>query len=123
MATNLYNGFSTTTTKGIDTATHDIDTVNADILNMFNTPLRSRVGRASFGSIIPSMAFELGDDITANLISADIDRNILSDPRVELVSKQVSVDLDNHQIVATLLLNYVELSITAWLSVPITLDT
>lgn len=121
MATNLYNGFSTTVTSGIDTAVHDIDTVRADLLNVFNTPLRSRVGRASFGSIIPTLQFELGDPNTEALVVADINRNIGADPRVNLIDKQVSVDLDKHTVVAKLLLEYVELGVRAWLSIPISL--
>ncbi len=121
MATNLYNGFSTTTTSGVDTAVHDIATVNADILNRFNTAIRSRVGRASFGSYIPLLLHELGDETTSTQINADVDRNIDADPRVNLIDKQITVDLDRHSVLAKLLLEYVELGVRAWLSIPITL--
>lgn len=115
MKSNLYNGFSTTITRGADTGVHDIDLVNADIANRFNTPLRSRVGRADFGSIIPLLLFELGDPTTQNLINADVDRNIKADPRVTLANKIVNVNLDQHSVEVRLLLNYVELDTTDWL--------
>jgi phage baseplate assembly protein W len=121
MVGNLYRGFSTLDNRGLDTAVYDRMLVNRDLMNLFNTPIGSRPGRRRFGSIIPTLAFELGDPRTQSLIEADIRRNISSDPRVKLVSLKVSVDLDQHTVYADLLLDYVELDTQDWANIPIRL--
>ena len=121
MAANLYRGFSTKIFRGVDTAVHDRLLVNQDLLNVFNTPLGSRVGRGRWGSIIPLMVFELGSEDSERAIDNDVTRIINSDPRVSLVRKIVNVDLDTHSVTVDLLLNYVELSVQDWVSIPVKL--
>ncbi len=121
MTTNLYRGFSTVSTTGPNTAIHDRRLVDQDILNVFNTPLGSRVGRGRYGSVIPGLEFELGNELTDRLIDADVNRNINADPRVRLIEKRIEVDLDQHTVIVHLLLDYIELDTKAWATIPIRL--
>lgn len=121
MVGNLYRGFSSLDNRGPDTAVYDRILVNRDLLNLFNTPLGSRVGRRRFGSIIPLLAFELGDANTNSLIEQDVRRNISSDPRVSLSDLRITVDLDQHTVLVELLLNYIELNTQDWVNIPIRL--
>ncbi len=89
MVSPLYRGFSTKTRTGIDTRVFDIELVKADLKNKFDTRLGERVGRPDEGSIIHDLLFEPIDSRTEALVTADAQRIINEDPRVELIDMVV----------------------------------
>jgi phage baseplate assembly protein W len=93
MVAPLYRGFSTVNVKGLDTRLFDVDLVNVDLLNKFNTRLGERVGRPLFGSIIHELLFNLGDPRTEGLVIADAKRIVSEDPRLELLEVRPTLNL------------------------------
>lgn len=108
MAAPLYRGFSTKARTGIDTRIFDIELVQADLLNKFETRLGERVGRPDEGSIIHDLLFEPIDSRTEALITADAERIINEDPRVELIDMVVNFTPDTGTIQLDLTLQFVE---------------
>lgn len=98
MPASLYRGFSSVANKGINTGLFNIDLVQQDLLNEFNTRLGERRMRPNYGSVIHDLLFDLSDSRTESLIVQDAERIILGDPRVQLLSMDSTVDYDNHSI-------------------------
>ncbi len=98
MAASLYRGFSSVANTGINTGLFNIDLVHQDLLNEFNTRLGERSMRPNYGSVIHDLLFDLSDSRTESLIVQDAERIILADPRIQLLTMDSAVDLDNHSI-------------------------
>jgi phage baseplate assembly protein W len=98
MTAALYRGFSSVANTGINTGLFDINLVQQDLLNQFNTRLGERRMRPNYGSVIHDLLFDLSDSRTEALIVQDAERIILGDPRVRLLTMESAVDLDNHSI-------------------------
>jgi len=98
MTAALYRGFSSVANTGINTGLFDIDLVQQDLLNQFNTRLGERRMRPNYGSVIHDLLFDLSDSRTEALIVQDAERIILGDPRVQLLTMESAVDLDIHSI-------------------------
>ncbi len=98
MAASLYRGFSSVANTGINTGLFDIDLVQQDLLNEFNTRLGERRMRPNYGSIIHDLLFDLSDSRTESLIVQDAERIILGDPRIQLLTMDSTMDQDNHSI-------------------------
>ena len=98
MTAALYRGFSSVANTGINTGLFDIDLVQQDLLNQFNTRLGERRMRPNYGSVIHDLLFDLSDSRTEALIVQDAERIILGDPRVRLLTIESVVDLENHNI-------------------------
>lgn len=80
----------------------NIDAVKSDLISLFETPIRSRVMRPTFGSNKEILVFES----TGPLLRARIERNIRqtiinNEPRVEVVA--VNVEEEKTQVIATIL--------------------
>lgn len=88
----LFVGFSTHDSK-TNTKLYDIDLVNRDLLNHFQTRLGERVMLPSYGTIIWNMLFEPLTVANRNRIVSDATRIVNSDSRVELISINV-IELD-----------------------------
>ena len=108
MAAPLYRGFSTKARTGIDTRVFNIELVEADLLNKFDTRLGERVGRPDEGSIIHDLLFEPSDSRTETLITADAQRIINEDPRVELIDMVVNFTPEANTIQIDITLQFVE---------------
>lgn len=98
MAKALYRGFSSVTNTGINTGLFNIELVQQDLLNQFNTRLGERRMRPNYGSVIHDLLFDLSDSRTESLIVQDAERIISEDPRVTLLSIESTVGLENHNI-------------------------
>ena len=98
MTAALYRGFSSVANTGINTGLFDIDLVQQDLLNQFNTRLGERRMRPNYGSVIHDLLFDLSDSRTEALIVQDAERIILGDPRVRLLTIESTADLENHNI-------------------------
>lgn len=84
---------------------YGIDVVKRDLLNEFMTPLGSRKGLPTFGSIAHSLIFENMTDANKELLSNDCLKIINADPRVTLESIDLE-EIDNG-IVVSMVLTYI----------------
>ncbi len=98
MARALYRGFSSIANTGINTGLFNIELVQQDLLNQFNTRLGERCMRPNYGSVIHDLLFDLSDSRTEALIVQDAERIISEDPRVQLLDIVPDVNLENHSI-------------------------
>jgi len=108
MIAPLYRGFSSKARTGIDTRVFNIDLVKADLANKFDTRLGERVGRPNEGSIIHDLLFEPIDSRTEALITADAQRIINEDPRVDLIEMIVNFTPEENSIQIDMTLQFVE---------------
>lgn len=110
---NLYKGYSSFEYQRIGKfQLSDIDLVKLDLLNHIFTRPGERVMMPTYGTRIPSMAFEPLDNITISIIEEDLRNVIAADPRVELQSMQVQPNYDQNAIEVKAVLLYVELDMT-----------
>jgi len=88
MANNapLYIGFSTINSISPPYNLYDIELVKQDILNAFNTTKGERVMLPNFGTNIYNYLFDPLDDMTKEAIIDDAMNVIKHEPRVELVT-------------------------------------
>ena len=96
----------------------DIDLVKQDLLNQFNTPMGSRVMLPNFGSNIQNYLFDPFDDVTRNNIIQDATNVVQSDPRVELIS--INVTQSGKAITVAMILKFLPQSLTDSLFVTFT---
>jgi phage baseplate assembly protein W len=89
----LFVGFSTHDAN-TNTKLYDIELVNRDLLNHFQTRLGERVMLPNYGTIIWNLLFEPLTEGNRNRIISDATRIIKSDTRVELVSINV-IEMDH----------------------------
>ena len=111
----IYKGFSTQSqldSRGRSFAVINIECVKRDLLNHIYTIPGERVMHPDFGTRIPLMAFEPLDQISMDIIKADLTTVVNYDPRVNLISIVVLALPDNNTIVALLDIQYLELNIT-----------
>lgn len=112
MAKSIYKGFSTHdwgTRKSFSLT--NIDLVKRDLLNHIYTLKGSRVMMPDFGTRIPMMAFEPGDEETRLAVEQDLREVFEYDPRVQLLSLTVLNLPDNNAIIALADLLYVEFEV------------
>jgi len=114
---SIYNGFSTVSSgsqkKFVLT---DGDLIKQDLMNALMTPQGSRVMQPNFGCIAWNMLFESLSTSTAETIAENISGIVAADPRVNLLSIDVSQSVPN-TIIVTLLLQYVSTNQTEQLIV------
>jgi phage baseplate assembly protein W len=85
-----FRGYSSIGTSFLSPVRYDLDLARQDLLNHFNTRKGERIMMPTFGSIVWDMLFEPLDDITINLIDADVRSIIKNDPRWSLQSVTIS---------------------------------
>jgi len=85
-----FRGYSSIGTSFLSPVRFDLDLARQDLLNHFNTRKGERIMLPNFGSIVWDMLFEPLDDITINLIDADVRAIIKNDPRWSLQSVDIS---------------------------------
>lgn len=83
-------GFNTVTQNTPPYSLTNIEIVKRDIHNQFSTPIGSRVMLPNFGTRIYEYLFDPFDDYTKSAIIEDAVRVVNSDPRVELVTIDVT---------------------------------
>jgi len=102
---STYQGFSTVAaTAQKKFVLVDNDLIKQDLLNIFMTPIGSRVMQPLLGCIVWNYQF---DNITATevqAIAANITSIVNNDPRVQLVS--IDITPTNNNLVVTLVLLY-----------------
>lgn len=85
-----FRGYSSIGTSFLSPVRFDLDLARQDLLNHFNTRKGERIMLPNFGSIVWDMLFEPLDDITINLIDADVRAIIKNDPRWSIQSIAIS---------------------------------
>lgn len=116
----FYRGFSTQS-FGDSTrfATSNIETVKRDIYNHIFTEKGERVMMPSFGTRIPTLAFEPNDEITRGIVYDDLLAVFEYDPRLKLINLHVSSLPDNNAIVAFADVLYIEFDIKETLRIEV----
>ncbi len=120
MAQAIYRGFSTAnwlTSKSF--VLTNIDLVKQDLLNQIWTIKGERVMMPNFGTRIPILAFEPNDAKTIAIIEEDLTAVFNYDPRVKLLSLNISALPNNNAIIAIANLLYVEFQVTGVLNIEI----
>lgn len=90
----------------------DIQLVELDLLNQIYTRRGTRVMMPTYGTLIPELIFEPLDDTTLGIIESELENVFNSDPRVNLVTLDITPNFDTNSITATAILFYVELNVT-----------
>ena len=112
MKVGLYKGFSSYQyeyNKSLKLL--DVELVKRDLLNHIFTRLGERVFMPTFGTRIPDLLFEPLDDTALGIVENDLTTVFTYDPRVELVELNVIPLYDQNAIVASAILNYIELDL------------
>lgn len=120
----VYKGFSTHQYKklGGTLGLTNVDLVNLDLLNHIYTGRDERVMMPGWGTIITDIPFEqLTQELLVN-IREDLERVFDSDPRVSILSLNLTPYADQNAIVASALLQYIELDTSDVLNFAINLD-
>lgn len=121
---NIYRGISFMRYKDRKTLSlSDIELVKQDLLNHIYTRWRERIMMPTFGTRIPDMPFEQIDSTLLHNLEQDLLRVVDYDPRVELVTNdyvqgiRVTPFIDDHIVVASVDLYYVELDVSETLDI------
>src|SRR5271154_3480433 len=120
MALAIYRGISTANwlvSKSF--VLTNIDLVKQDLLNQIWTIKGERVMLPNFGTRIPILAFEPNDATTIGIIETDLTAVFNYDPRVKLLSLNVTALPNNNAIIAMANLLYIEFQVTGVLNIEI----
>ena len=88
--TSKFIGYSSIGTSFLSPTRYDLDLARQDLLNHFNTRKGERIMLPNFGSIVWDMLFEPLDEMTKNLIDADVRAVVKNDPRWSLQSVAIT---------------------------------
>jgi phage baseplate assembly protein W len=117
MATQLkkfYVGFRTRNyeEKGGSFDVYNVECVEQDILNAIFTVRGERLMMPNYGTRIPLMTFEPGDQQTIGIIKQDLMTVFQQEPRVEVVNLDVVPATEKNALVVVAKLNYLEFNVT-----------
>lgn len=113
MALSLYRGFSTNSylRNKHSFRLSDVDIVKRDLLNHIFTKRGERYMMPSFGTTIPDLVFEPLDDTTVEEVRTQLNYVFNYDPRVKLIDLNVFAVPDLNGIIASAVLQYIELDV------------
>jgi phage baseplate assembly protein W len=117
----FYRGFSSKNASkpgGSFTVTN-IECVKADLMAHIFTSYYDRPHQPSFGTRIPTLAFEPNDGEVRQIIREDLTKVFNYDPRVKLLSLDIYSLPDNNAIAAIAKLLYIEFDVTGDLRIDI----
>lgn len=89
----------------------DVELVKMDLLNHIFTRRGERVMMPTFGTIVPDIVFEPLDEETISTVYEEIEAVFDYDPRVEVVTMNVSPNYDENSLTLEALLRYVEFNV------------
>ena len=98
-----FSGFSTKNKKAINHVLVGKDLVIEDLMNELMTRKGERLMMPTFGSIIHDMVFEPLTVETKKMIMDDLERIVMSEPRCELISMEVTES--DHTLAARIVIN------------------
>ncbi len=116
-----YSGFSTVaSTAQKKFVLVDNDLIKQDLLNILMTPVGSRVMQPLLGCIIWNYPFENISAMDVQLIAANITSIVNNDPRIQLVS--IDITPSNYNLIVTLVLLYTATNQTEQMIITFTPD-
>lgn len=116
----LYRGFSTFEFQKSRTfKVTDIEAVKLDLLNHIFTTRGSRTKMPNFGTNIPNLVFEPLDNLTVDALQDELRAVFDYDPRVSLITLEVTPYEDLNIVVASATLRYIELNIVDTMNINI----
>lgn len=124
MATQLkkfYVGFNTRNyeEKGVGFTSYNVECVEQDILNAIFTVRGERVMMPNYGTRIPLMTFEPGDQQTIDIIEQDLEMVFKQEPRVKVINLDVLPAPERNALVVIAKLEYLEFNVTKDLAITI----
>lgn len=124
MATQLkkfYFGFNTKSYEdnGGEFDSYNVECVERDILNAIFTVKGERVMMPNYGTRIPLMTFEPGDQDSIDVITEDLETVFAQEPRVSVLNLDVIPATEKNALVVVAKLNYLEFNVTKDLAITI----
>ena len=108
-----YRGFSSYNFEVNNTfLVTDVELIKTDLMNHIFTRKGERLMMPNFGTLIPDLAFEITDADLIETVIDEITMVVNFDPRVELISLDVTPDYDNNKLTAALSVLYIELNVS-----------
>ena len=121
---NLYKGFSFFEYERTGSfLITNVELVKLDLLNHIFTRRGDRVRQIEFGTSIPEIVFE---NITEDLVDDvydELEAVFNFDPRVQLISLEVTPNADNNSVNAAASIRYVELDFAETINLNITFES
>lgn len=110
----FYLGFNTRNyeERGGGFDIYNVECVEQDILNAIFTVRGERLMMPTYGTRIPLMTFEPGDQESVDIIKEDLNTVFSQEPRVEVLNLDVIQAKDKNALIAIAKLNYIEFSVT-----------
>ena len=107
-----YTGFSTNgyEMNGTSFKLHDVPLIAHDLTNEIYTSIGEKIHQIDYGTRIPIMTFELGDENSRQVILDDVTKVISHDPRVRLEAIDM-IELDDHTLVFVAKVYYIEFNV------------
>lgn len=117
MATQLkkfYVGFNTRNYEegGGTFDSYNVECVEQDLLNAIFTIRGERVMMPNYGTRIPLMTFEPGDQQTIDIIEQDLETVFKQEPRVRVVNLDILPAPERNALIAIAKLEYLEFNVT-----------
>jgi len=103
--THMYRGFSSLDPASTGSKLYDLELIQQDIINHFNTKKGSRVMNPAFGSAIWDLIMEPLTEQTRDALQADVTNVCNSDPRVTPTQIDLTEYPNGYVLELTLLLN------------------
>lgn len=109
----IYKGFSTKRyeAEGGGFDLYNVDLIEEDLLNELYTLRGDRLRMPQFGTRVPILVFEPGDDDAASVLEEDVKQVIENDPRVELLALSIVMPQAQNALVAIAKVNYKEFNV------------
>jgi phage baseplate assembly protein W len=101
----MYKGFSSLNPASNGSKLYDLELIQQDIINHFNTKKGSRVMNPAFGSAIWDLIMEPLTEQTRDALQADVTNVCNSDPRVTPTQIDLTEYPNGYVLELTLLLN------------------
>jgi len=105
LKTHMYKGFSSLNPASNGSKLYDLELIQQDIINHFNTKKGSRVMNPAFGSAIWDLIMEPLTEQTRDALQADVTNVCNSDPRVTPTQIDLTEYPNGYVLELTLLLN------------------
>lgn len=120
----FYVGFNTRNyeERGGSFTVYNVECVENDLINAIFTERGQRLMMPNYGTRIPLLAFEIGDQTTIDIITLDLTEVFKNEPRVKLINLDIIPVLENNAIVAVAKLEYLEFMITKDLKIDVSVS-
>ena len=110
----FYVGFNTRNyeEKGGSFTSYNVECVEQDLINAIFTIRGERVMMPNYGTRIPLMTFEPGDQQAIDIIQQDLETVFKQDPRVRVINLDILPAPERNAMIAIAKLDYIEFNVT-----------